>query len=387
MLKIQTLNQISPKGLDLFPRDKYEVASEFTSPDGVVLRSFKMHNMELPSTLKAIARAGAGVNNIPIDRCNEQGIVVFNTPGANANAVKELVLTGMLIASRDVVGGVEWVQSIKEEDDIPKLVEKGKSDFAGNELKGKTLGVIGLGAIGAMVANIALELDMSVVGYDPYLSVESAWELSSDIQKATGLETLLSQVDYISIHVPLLDSTKDMFDSKAFGMMRDGVKIMNFARGGLVNNDDVKEAITSGKVSCYVTDFPSKDILGVKGIIPIPHLGASTGESEENCAIMAVNQVKEYLENGNIKNSVNFPKCYLSKKEDGKRITISNKNVPNMISELTSILAKYSINICDMINKSRGDIAYNIIDVNGEITDNVITELKNIGGVIGVRVV
>jgi D-3-phosphoglycerate dehydrogenase len=387
MLKIQTLNQISAKGLDLFPRDKYEVASEFTSPDGIVLRSFKMHDMELPSTLKAIARAGAGVNNIPIDRCNEQGIVVFNTPGANANAVKELVLTGMLIASRDVVGGVEWVKSIKDKDDIPKLVEKGKSNFAGNELKGKTLGVIGLGAIGAMVANIALELGMDVIGYDPYLSVESAWELSSDIQKATGLETLLSQVDYISIHVPLLESTKDMFNSKAFGMMRDGVKIMNFARGGLVNNNDVKEAIASGKVSCYVTDFPSKDILGVKGIIPIPHLGASTVESEENCAIMAVNQVKEYLENGNIKNSVNFPKCYLHKKEDGKRITISNKNVPNMISELTSILAKYSINICDMINKSRGDIAYNIIDVNGEITDNVITELKNIKGVIGVRVV
>ena len=387
MLKIQTLNQISAKGLDLFPRDKYEVASEFTSPDGIVLRSFKMHDMELPSTLKAIARAGAGVNNIPIDRCNEQGIVVFNTPGANANAVKELVLTGMLIASRDVVGGVEWVKSIKDKDDIPKLVEKGKSNFAGNELKGKTLGVIGLGAIGAMVANIALELGMDVIGYDPYLSVESAWELSSDIQKATGLETLLSQVDYISIHVPLLESTKDMFNSKAFGMMRDGVKIMNFARGGLVNNNDVKEAIASGKVSCYVTDFPSKDILGVKGIIPIPHLGASTVESEENCAIMAVNQVKEYLENGNIKNSVNFPKCYLHKKEDGKRITISNKNVPNIISELTSILAKYSINICDMINKSRGDIAYNIIDVNGEITDNVITELKNIKGVIGVRVV
>jgi len=387
MLKIQTLNQISAKGLDLFPRDKYEVASEFTSPDGIVLRSFKMHDMELPSTLKAIARAGAGVNNIPIDRCNEQGIVVFNTPGANANAVKELVLTGMLIASRDVVGGVEWVKSIKDKDDIPKLVEKGKSNFAGNELKGKTLGVIGLGAIGAMVANIALELGMDVIGYDPYLSVESAWELSSDIQKATGLETLLSQVDYISIHVPLLESTKDMFNSKAFGMMRDGVKIMNFARGGLVNNNDVKEAIASGKVSCYVTDFPSKDILGVKGIIPIPHLGASTVESEENCAIMAVNQVKEYLENGNIKNSVNFPKCYLHKKEDGKRITISNKNVPNMISELTSILAQYSINICDMINKSRGDIAYNIIDVNGEITDNVITELKNIKGVIGVRVV
>jgi len=387
MFKIQTLNKISPKGLDLFPRDKYEVASEFSSPDGIVLRSYKMHDMELPDSLKAIARAGAGVNNIPIEKCTQKGIVVFNTPGANANAVKELVLAGMLIASRDIIGGVNWVQSLKGKEDIAKLVEKGKSNFAGNELKGKTLGVIGLGAIGAMVANSAIELGMSVIGYDPYLSVEGAWELSSEIQKATGLETLLSQVDYISIHVPLLDSTKDMFNSKTFAMMKDGVKIMNFARGGLINNNDVKKAIKEGKVSCYVTDFPTEDILGVDGIIPIPHLGASTIESEENCAIMAVKQLRDYLENGNIKNSVNFPKCYLSKKEEGQRITISNRNVPNMISELTSILAKHNINISDMINKSRGDIAYNIIDVNSEITDSVIDELKAIDGVIRVRVV
>jgi len=387
MFKIQTLNKISPKGLDLFPRDKYEVASEFSSPDAIVLRSFKMHDMELPQNLKAIARAGAGVNNIPIDRCSEEGIVVFNTPGANANAVKELVLTGMLIASRDVVGGINWVQSIKGEDDVPKLVEKGKSNFAGNELKGKTLGVIGLGAIGAMVANSALELGMKVIGYDPYLSVEGAWELSNEIQKATGLETLLSQVDYISIHVPLLDSTKDMFNSKTFAMMKNGIKIMNFARGGLVNNNDIKEAIKEGKVSCYVTDFPTDDILGVDGIIPIPHLGASTIESEDNCAIMAVNQIKDYLENGNIRNSVNFPKCYLTKKEDGKRITISNKNVPNMISELTATLAKHNINICDMLNKSRGNIAYNIIDVSEDIPSNVMDELQNIEGVVSVRVV
>ena len=387
MFKIQTLNKISPKGLDLFSRDKYEVASEFSSPDGIVLRSYKMHDMELPENLKAIARAGAGVNNIPVEKCTQKGIVVFNTPGANANAVKELVLAGMLIASRDIIGGVNWVQSLKGEEDIAKLVEKGKSNFAGNELKGKTLGVIGLGAIGAMVANSAIELGMNVIGYDPYLSVEGAWELSSEIQKATGLETLLSQVDYISIHVPLLDSTKDMFNSKTFAMMKNGVKIMNFARGGLVNNDDIKKAIKEGKVSCYVTDFPTEDILGVDGIIPIPHLGASTIESEENCAIMAVKQLRDYLENGNIRNSVNFPKCYLSKKEDGQRITISNRNVPNMISELTSILAKHNINISDMINKSRGDIAYNIIDVNEEITDSVIAELKEIDGVIRVRVV
>jgi D-3-phosphoglycerate dehydrogenase len=387
MLKIQTLNKISPKGLDLFPRDKYEVASEFTSPDGIILRSFQIHDMEFPSNLKAIARAGAGVNNIPIDRCSKNGIVVFNTPGANANAVKELVLVGMLIASRDIIGGVNWVQTIKGKEDVVKLIEKNKSNFAGNELKGKTLGVIGLGAIGAMVANIALQLGMKVIGYDPYLSVEAAWELSSDIQKATGLETLLSQVDYISIHVPLLDSTKDMFNSRTFAMMRNGVKIMNFARGGLVNNSDIKEAISNGKVSCYVTDFPTEDILGVDGVIPIPHLGASTLESEENCAIMATKQLKDYLENGNIRNSVNFPKCYLPKKADGKRVTISNRNIPNIISNLTAVLAKHHINICDMLNKSRGEIAYNIIDINGNITDEVIEALENIQGVITVRVI
>jgi D-3-phosphoglycerate dehydrogenase len=385
MLKIQTLNKISPKGLELFPRDKYEVASEFISPDGIILRSFNMHSMEFPNSLKAIARAGAGVNNIPIDRCSDKGIVVFNTPGANANAVKELVLTGMLIASRGVIDGINWVQSIKGQDNVLKVIEKNKSNFAGNELKDKVLGVIGLGAIGAMVANMALQLGMKVIGYDPYLSVEAAWELSSDIQKATGLETLLAQVDYISIHVPLLDSTKDMFNSKTFAMMRDGVKIMNFARGELVNNSDIKNAISIGKVSCYVTDFPMDEILGVDKIIPIPHLGASTAESEDNCAIMAVKQLKDYLENGNIRNSVNFPKCYLPRKRSGKRITISNRNIPNVISNLTAILAKENINICDMLNKSRGTIAYNIIDIIGDVTNEIIEALKNIESVISIR--
>ncbi len=387
MYKIQTLNKISPKGLDRFSRDSYEVASEFKSPDAIVVRSFKMHNMEFLKNLKAIGRAGAGVNNIPIDRCSKEGIVVFNTPGANANAVKELVLAGLLLSSRDIIGGVNWVESLNDKDDISKVVEKGKSNFAGNEIKGKTLGVIGLGAIGAMVANSALELGMSVIGYDPYLSVDSAWELSSSIQKATGLETLLSQVDYISIHVPLLDSTKDMFNSKTFAMMRDGVKIMNFARGGLVNNSDIKEAIANGKVSYYITDFPSSDLIGVEGVIQIPHLGASTIESEDNCAIMAVDEIKDYLENGNIRNSVNFPKCYLSKKDNGDRITVLNRNVPNMISKLSSTLAKYNINISDLLNKSRGEVAYNIIDVNGDITQDLIDELKEIDGVIRVRII
>ena len=387
MYKIQTLNKISPKGLDRFSRDSYEVASEFKSPDAIVVRSFKMHNMEFLKNLKAIGRAGAGVNNIPIDRCSKEGIVVFNTPGANANAVKELVLAGLLLSSRDIIGGVNWVESLNDKDDISKVVEKGKSNFAGNEIKGKTLGVIGLGAIGAMVANSALELGMSVIGYDPYLSVDSAWELSSSIQKATGLETLLSQVDYISIHVPLLDSTKGMFNSKTFAMMRDGVKIMNFARGGLVNNSDIKEAIANGKVSYYITDFPSSDLIGVEGVIQIPHLGASTIESEDNCAIMAVDEIKDYLENGNIRNSVNFPKCYLSKKDNGDRITVLNRNVPNMISKLSSTLAKYNINISDLLNKSRGEVAYNIIDVNGDITQDLIDELKEIDGVIRVRII
>jgi len=387
MLKIQTLNKISPLGLDNFSHEDYEVASEFANPDAIVLRSFKMHDMELPSNLKAIARAGAGTNNIPSDKCAEQGIVVFNTPGANANAVKEAVLGAMFLSARDIISGINWVQGLKNEGDkVPALVEKGKSNFGGTELKGKTLGVIGLGAIGAMVANDALNLGMNVIGYDPYISVEAAWELSSQVQKATGLETLLSQVDYITIHVPLLDSTKDMFNTEKFNMMRDGVKIVNFARGGLVNNDDLKSAIKSGKVSSYVTDFPDVSLLGVDGVIPIPHLGASTSESEENCAVMAVNQLKDFLENGNITNSVNFPNCSLSRMVGDKRVVIANKNIPNMISEITSLLAENSINICDMINKSRGDFAYNIIDIEGDIGDEVIKSLEGTEGIIRVRV-
>jgi D-3-phosphoglycerate dehydrogenase len=387
MFKIQTLNKISPRGLDLFPHDTYEVASELGNPDAIVLRSFKMHDMELPETLSAIARAGAGTNNIPIDRCSEKGIVVFNTPGANANAVKEMVLTALLLASRDIVGGISWVQSIKEEgENVPALVEKGKSQFAGQEIKGKKLGIVGLGAIGAMVANDALALGMEVVGYDPYLSVDAAWELSSDVKKATGLETLLSDVDYLSIHVPLLESTKGMFNSEKFAMMKNGIKILNFARGGLVDNEDLKEALASGKVSTYVTDFPSADLLGVEGVIPIPHLGASTSESEENCATMACQQVKDFLQTGNIRNSVNFPTCELPVKSGHKRIIIANKNIPNMISEITSVLADSKVNIGDMLNKSKGDLAYNIIDVDGEIAEEVFDKLSAVNGIIMVKI-
>ena len=388
MFKIQTLNKISPKGLDLFTHDNYEVASEIRSPDAIVLRSFKMHDMELPETLCAIARAGAGTNNIPIDRCSEKGIVVFNTPGANANAVKEIVLTSLLLSSRDIVNGIIWTQSIKDEgDNVPALVEKAKSQFGGQEIKGKKLGIVGLGAIGAMVANDALALGMEVVGYDPYLSVDAAWELSSDVKKATGLETLLSEVDYLSIHIPLLDSTKEMFNSEKFAMMKDGISILNFARGGLVDNEDLKAALASGKVSTYVTDFPSADLLGVEGVIPIPHLGASTEESEDNCAIMASQQVKDFLETGNIRNSVNFPTCELPVRMGHKRLIIANKNVPNMISEITSLLADNSINIGDMLNKSKGDLAYNIIDIDGEVGQDVLDKLQEIDGIIFSKVI
>jgi D-3-phosphoglycerate dehydrogenase len=388
MFKVQTLNKISTNGLDLLTHDKYEVASEFSAPDAIVLRSFKMHDMELPASLKAIARAGAGTNNIPIDKCSENGIVVFNTPGANANAVKELVITGMLISSRNLVDGINWSQGLQGKgDEVPALVEKGKSQFVGSEIKGKTIGIIGLGAIGAMVANDALALGMNVIGYDPYISVEAAWELSSEVQKATGLETLLKEVDFITIHVPLLDSTKHMFNAEKFEMMKDGVKIMNFARGGLVDNEAIKVAIKSGKVSAYVTDFPDADLLGVEGIIPVPHLGASTTESEDNCAIMACSQLKVFLESGNIKNSVNFPNCELACKDDHKRLIIANKNIPNMISEITTLLAENSINIADMLNKSKGDLAYNIIDVEGEIPTQIVEKLQNIDGVILARII
>ncbi|MCH9814679.1 MAG: phosphoglycerate dehydrogenase [Epsilonproteobacteria bacterium] len=388
MFKIQTLNKISTTGLNGFDRGAYEVASELPSPDAIVVRSFKMHEMEFDNHLKAIARAGAGTNNIPIDRCSEQGIVVFNTPGANANGVKEMVLAGLFLASRDITGAAKWVEGIKDEgENVPALVEKNKSNFAGCEIKGKTLGVVGLGAIGAMVANNAIDLGMDVIGYDPYLSVDAAWELSSKIQKATGLETLLSQVDYLTIHVPLMESTRGMYNAEKFAMMKEEIKILNFSRAALMNENDLLKALERGKVSTYVTDFPEANLLGVKGVVSIPHLGASTEESEENCAVMAVNQMKEYLENGNITNSVNFPNCTLPRTTGEKRIIIANQNIPNMLGEISAVLAQHSLNIGDLLNKSKNDLAYNIIDVDGEISDEAIGQLKAITGVITVRVI
>ena len=388
MFKIQTLNKIDPDGLKLFPLDNYEIASEIPNPDAVVLRSFKMHDMELPSSLKAVARAGAGVNNIPIEKCTEKGIVVFNTPGANANAVKEAVIAGMLMASRDYIGAVNWGKTlIGEGENVVALVEKGKSNFAGQELKGKTLAVIGLGAIGVLVANAASALRMKVVGYDPYMSVKHALKLSREVTWVEGIQVLLQQADYVTINVPLTPETKGYINKDKFAMMKNGVKIMNFARGGLVNHADLKEAIASGKVSSYVTDFPDEETLKMDNVISIPHLGASTKESETNCAIMAVEQVREYLENGNIVNSVNFPAAEMER-NGGCRIVIANKNVPNMVSQISSILAAKGLNIDHMLNRKREDIAYNIIDVaTNKVDDSVKDELMDIEGIFMVRII
>jgi D-3-phosphoglycerate dehydrogenase len=385
MYKIQTLNKISPIGLEKLPRDMYEIASEILNPDSIIVRSYKMHDMELPASLKVIARAGAGVNNIPIDKCTEKGIVVLNTPGANANSVKEIVLTGLFISSRKIMNGINWAKGlIGNGDQVPKMIEKGKSQFAGPEIYGKTLGIIGLGAIGVKVANDAIALGMDVIGYDPFISVESAWGLSRNVKRATVLETLIQESDYITIHVPLLDSTRGMIDKQRFGLMKKGVRILNFSRNGLVNNEDLKEAIARGIVAAYVTDFPDENLLKMDNVISIPHLGASTPEAEDNCAIMAVNQVRDYLENGNITNSVNFPECTMPQ-SGVTRLVIANKNVPNMVGQVTTFLAGENINIADMINRHRGDFAYNIIDLDSNINPEQVESLKKIDGVIMVR--
>lgn len=385
MYKIQRLNKIAGKGLEILSQDDYEIASEFRSPDAILVRSAKMHDMEIPDTVKAIARAGAGVNNIPVDACTERGIVVFNTPGANANGVKELALTAMLLSSRGVYDGITWAQGlIGKGDEVPKLIEKGKSQFAGPELAGKTLGVIGLGAIGVMVANAAEALGMKVIGYDPFISVEAAWGLSHTVHRAVGLDSLLSEVDYISLHLPLNDNTRGMINRDKLAMTRKGVRLINLARGGLVNNEHLIEAIEKGTVAAYVTDFPDEELLKTDKVIPMPHLGASTFEAEENCAVMAVRQLKEYLEKGHIKNSVNFPECELAL--SGKtRLLIANKNVPAMVGKITTILADQGVNIADMINKHKKEIAYNIIDVDAHVDEEQVERMRKIPGVISVR--
>lgn len=388
MFKIQTLDKIDTEGLSIFPLSNYEIASELPNPDAIVLRSFKMHDMELPKSLKAIARAGAGVNNIPVEKCTENGIVVFNTPGANANGVKELVIAGLLMASRDIAESISWAKTlIGKGDEVPALIEKGKKNFAGQEIKGKTLAVIGLGAIGVLVANAAKALGMNVVGYDPYMSVKHALKLSREVKWMEGIQPLLTQADYVTLNIPLTPDTKGYINKEKFGMMKDGVRILNFARGGLVDTASLKEAIAKGKVTRYVTDFPDEEILQMDNVIAIPHLGASTKESETNCAIMAANQMRDFLENGNIINSVNFPETTMER-NGGSRILIANKNVPNMVSQISSVLAAEGINIDNMLNKKRDNIAYNIIDVaNDSIDESITTKLKSIEGVFMVRII
>lgn len=355
--------------------------------EGVLVRSASMHDMELPENLLAVARAGAGVNNIPLERCAREGIVVFNTPGANANGVKELVLAGLFLASRDVVGGISWCQGIKDDPDIAKTVEKGKKDFAGHEIMGKKLGVIGLGAIGAEVANAAAALGMEVCGYDPYISVNAAWGLSRDVKHITSADTIYEECDYISVHVPLMDATKKMINRDTIGRMKDGVVVLNFARDLLVDDDAMEAALESGKVSRYVTDFPNPKSVNMKGAIAIPHLGASTEESEDNCAKMAVKEMMDYLENGTIKNSVNFPNCDMGVCRTASRVAVFHENIPNMIGQISGTLAAAGVNISDMTNKSRDKYAYTLLDLETRLEDVTLRKLEAIKGVCRVRVV
>ena len=367
--------------------ENYVVTENPDEADAIFVRSAKMHEMEFGKKLKAVARAGAGVNNIPLERCADEGIVVFNTPGANANGVKELAIAGMLLAARDIIGGINWVQEYEEDGDIAKITEKKKKAFAGTEIQGKKLGVIGLGAIGVQVANAAVNLGMEVYGYDPYVSVASAWNLSRSIHHAETVDELYNECDYITIHVPALDDTKGMIDKHAISLMKDGVVILNLARDVLVNQEDIVDALVAGKVRCYVTDFPTKEIVGVKGAIVIPHLGASTEESEDNCARMAAEELKDFLENGNIAHSVNYPDCNMGVKGEGARLTILHKNIPNMLGQLTSILAGENVNIALMTNKSRKAYAYTMMDVDGDVPAETEEKLAGIDGVLKVRVI
>lgn len=386
MYKYNCLNPIAQVGLDKFD-ENYAATDKMENADAVLVRSASMHEMEFGENLKVIARAGAGVNNIPLDKCAEKGIVVFNTPGANANGVKELVIAGMLLAARDIIGGINWVQEHEEDGDLVKMTEKKKKAFAGTELEGKTLGVIGLGAIGVLVANVATHLGMEVYGYDPYVSVDAAWKLSRNIHHAKTVDELYKECDYITIHVPALEDTIGMINKDAISLMKKDVVILNLARDLLVNSEDMVDALVSGKVKCYVTDFPTPEIAGVKGAIVIPHLGASTEESEDNCAMMAVKETKDYLENGNITHSVNYPDCDMGVKGEGARITILHHNIPNMLGQFTALLAKANMNISLMANKSKKEYAYTMIDVDGDVASEVADALSKIEGVLKVRVI
>ncbi len=386
MFNYYCLNPISNIGLDKFT-DNYQVTKEIADAEGVLVRSASMHEMELPEKMLAVARAGAGVNNIPLEKCAEKGIVVFNTPGANANGVKELVLAGMLLAARDVIGGISWVTENQADADIAKTAEKAKANFGGTELFGKKLGIIGLGAIGVKVANAAKHLGMEVYGYDPYVSVDAAWSLSRDVKHVINVEDIYTNCDYITIHVPLMDATKGMINVAAIEKMKNGVVILNFARDLLANEADVLKGLESGKIHRYVTDFPNPTTAGQKGCIVIPHLGASTEESEDNCAKMAVKQMMNYLENGNIVNSVNYPACDMGVCTNAGRIAIFHKNIANMITKFTACFGDLGINISDMMNKSKGDVAYTMLDVESPATNDIVEKLSSIEGVFRVRVV
>ena len=386
MRKIHCINAISKYGTDQFTED-YQLTDEVNEAEGILVRSASLHEMQFSDSLLAIARAGAGVNNIPLEACAQEGIVVFNTPGANANGVKELVLAGLFLASRDIVGGIEWCKANKEDANIAKSAEKAKKAFAGCEIKGKKLGVVGLGAIGAEVANTAIALGMEVYGYDPYISVNAAWRLSRDVKHTTSLDTICQECDYITLHVPAVDSTKGMINKDALDQMKDGVVILNFARDILVNEDDLAEALKSGKVKKYVTDFANPKSVNLENTIVIPHLGASTGESEDNCAKMAVQEIMDYLENGNIRNSVNYPACDMGVKKTACRLAVLHLNIPNMIGQITGVLAAGKINISDMTNKSRDKFAYTLMDLEHVPDETMVEKLNAIEGVCRVRLI
>lgn len=387
MYKILTLNNISPVGLEKFPTDLYQISDDETSPDAIILRSFKMHDMSIPDSLKAVGRAGAGVNNIPLDAMSKAGIPVFNAPGANANAVKELVIASLFLAARNISEAIKYTEGLQGEDaELGKLVEAGKKKYAGFELPGRTIGVVGLGAIGRMVANTCIDLGMNVVGFDPGLTVDGAWQLSAQVERANSVDEMLSKVDFLTVHVPLIDATRDLINADNVQKMKSTAVVINLARGGIINDAGVCDAIDAGKLGCYVTDFPNNRTKKTPQVIGLPHLGASTGEAEDNCAVMVANQVRDYLETGNITNSVNFPNVSMPRGTD-YRLVVCNQNVPNMVGQISTILADANLNINDMINQSRGDVAYTIVDVDSEIPSDVINTIKQLDGVMIARTI
>ena len=385
MFKVKLMNKIAKVGTDVLSSTRYEIGADLNEEDAIMVRSAALHDLQFAPTLRAIARCGAGVNNIPVDKCTQEGIVVFNTPGANANAVKELVIAALVLASRDIVGGIKWAETLAGETDIAKKVEAGKSAFVGHELAGKTLGVIGLGAIGGMVANAAISLGMKVMGYDPYITAKAAWSLAPSVSQAADYNEIFKNCDYITLHVPATPQTKNMICEQSIAMMKDGVRILNLARADLVNVDDVKEALMKNKIAAYVTDFPTEETVGVKGITCIPHLGASTIESEDHCAVMAAQQLDEFLVCGNIKNSVNFPTVGIPRSEK-PRICIMHKNIPNMLSQITSAFSSQNINIENMASGSKGDVAYTILETNTQGNAKTADTISSIEGVFGVRI-